>query len=142
MGLWLSQNRGGARKKRHPVCDSSVSSDSSDKTQKQIVKKNRRKKWQLKNSKCDNSNGNKCQKLKLWSNSKTQIVAQLKNLNCDKFQILKLWQNSNFDRTLTRIVTKLKLKLWPNSNFDPTQKLKLWDLKYSNCDNSNFDSTR
>ena len=42
------------------------------------------------------------QKLKLWPNSKTQIVTKLKktqivtklkNSNCDKTQKLKLWQN-------------------------------------------------
>jgi hypothetical protein len=52
----------------------------------------------LKNSNCD-----EIEKLKLWWNSKTEIVTKLK---------LKLLQNSK-----TQIVTKLK-----NSNCDKTQK--------------------
>ena len=55
------------------------------------------------------------QKLKLWQNSKAQIVT-----------ILKLWQNSNCDKT--HIVTSQK------PNFDKTQKPKLWQiLKYDKC---------
>ena len=46
-------------------------------------------------------NGNKTQKLKLWLNSKTEIVIT----NCDK----------------TEMVMKLK-----NSNWDNSQQLKLW----------------
>ena len=75
---------------------------------------------ELKNSNCD-----LIQKLKLWLNSKTQIVKKLKNsisdetqknLNGDKTQKLKWWQNSKI-----QMVTKLK-----NSNYDKTQKPKLW----------------
>ena len=61
------------------------------------------------------------QKLKLWQNSKTQIVREkkspkLENSNWDKTQKLELWQNSKI-----QIVTKLN-----NSNCDKTKK--------SNCD--------
>ena len=76
------------------------------------------------------------QELKLWPNSKTQLMSKLKknniftklkncdncdkikkkNSNCDQTQKLKLWQNSN-----TQIVTELK-----NSNFDKTLKFKSW----------------
>ena len=61
------------------------------------------------------SNDDKTPKLKLWLNSKTQIVTKLKKKSsCDYTQIvtkLKLWQNSNCDSTqivTTQIVTKLK----------------------------------
>ena len=50
---------------------------------------------QFKNLNCD-----KVQKLKLWYNSKTQIVIKL-NSNCDETK-----KNSNCDKT--------KLKLWSN----------------------------
>ena len=76
-------------------------------------------------------------KLKLWWNSKTQIVIKFKNSNaeklkhsnCDKTQKLKLWKNSQYEEKKlknstcdrTQIVTKLE-----NSNYDTTQKLKLW----------------
>ena len=68
--------------------------------------------WQLKKSNCErkknlNSSYDKTQ-LKIWQNSKTQIVT--------KKQKHKLRQNSK-----SRIVTKLK-----NSNCEQTQKLKLW----------------
>ena len=56
-----------------------------------------------KQSPCD-----KTQTFKLWWNTKTQIVTNLKNTNCEK--TLK-----------TQILTKLK-----NSNCDQTQKPKLW----------------
>ena len=82
--------------------------------------------WQLKNSICDTN-----RKLKLWQDSKTQIVTKLKmwqNSSCDKAQIetkLKLWQNYNYEKNYkcdkTKIVTKLI-----NSNYDKTPKLKLW----------------
>ena len=55
-----------------------------------------------------------CQ-LKLWQNSKTQIVTKLKNSNCDKIQKILWWQNSN-----TQIVTKLQR---PNCNITPKLKL-------------------
>ena len=77
----------------------------------------------------------KVKKLKLWQNyknsncDKTQIVTP-KNSNCDKTQQLKLWLNSK-----TQIVTKInrsqiELKLWKkklnNLKYDLIQKLKLW----------------
>ena len=68
------------------------------------------------------------QKLKLWWNSKTQIVIKLKNSNYDQTQKLKLWKNSK-----TKIV--IKLNFWQNSSCDKTQivtKLKLW--QNSLCD--------
>ena len=58
-------------------------------------------------TKLQNSNFYKTQKLKLWQNSKTQIVTKLK-----KFFL----QNSK-----TQILTKLK-----NSNSDKTKQIKLW----------------
>ena len=73
----------------------------------------------LKNSNCDEN-----QKIKLWLNSKTQIVMKLKNSKWDEHQ------NSNWDETQklelrrnskTQIVMKLK-----NSYCDEIQKLKLW----------------
>ena len=64
----------------------------------------------LKNSHCE-----KTQKLKLWQNSKTQIVATQK---------LNFWQNSK-----TQIVTKLKIKLWQCSKTQMVTK-----LKHSNSD--------
>ena len=39
----------------------------------------------------------KCDKLKMWPNSKTQIVTKQKKLNCDKTQKLKVWQNISYD---------------------------------------------
>ena len=98
-------------------------------------------------TKVKNSNCDKTWQLKLWQNSKNQIVTKLKISNCDNTQKLKLGKTSK-----TQIVTKLKnsnsdktqiLKLCQNSNCDKTQKLKLWQnsktqivtkLKISNCD--------
>ena len=57
------------------------------------------------------------QQLKLWHDSKTQIVTKLKNSNYDKTKKnSKLWLNSKI-----QIVTNLK-----NSNCDKTIKKKLW----------------
>ena len=73
------------------------------------------------------SNCDKTQKLKLWLNSKTQIVTKLKNSNCDNAQTLKLWQNSK-----TQKMTKLKNSNCDKSNkkkpknIDKAQKLKTW----------------
>ena len=39
--------------------------------------------------KLKNTNFDKTQQLKLWYNSKTQIVMKLKNANCDENQKLK-----------------------------------------------------
>ena len=70
--------------------------------------------------------------LKTWTwkfgrNSKTQIAMKLKNSNVDKIKKIRLWQNSK-----TQIVTKLeankktqKLKLWWNSKTQTVTKLKL-----------------
>ena len=46
------------------------------------------------------------QKLKLWQNSKTQIVTKLTNSNWDETQKLKLWQN------LTVIIVNNNLTHW------------------------------
>ena len=133
-------------------CDNSDSSDSSDRSdssdQKVVspktffTKKNifschnsffsqQKKPILTKNLNCDET-----QKLKLWWNSKTQILMKLKNSNCDETK-------------KTQIVMKLK-----KSNCDETQQLKLrWNsktqimmkLKNSNCDwtkNSNFDDNK
>ena len=78
-------------------------------------------------------------KLKLWwkkNKKKAQIVMNLKNLNGDKTQKLKLWQNSK-TQIVTKLKVKKKLKNWKcdkiqmvtkleNSNNDKTQKLKMW----------------
>ena len=64
----------------------------------------------------------KLKKLKLWQNSKTQIVTKLKNSNCDKTQIVK--KNSNCENT--QIMTQLK-----NSKCDKTQTMTM--LNNSNC---------
>ena len=76
------------------------------------------------------SNCDKTKNLKLWWNSKSQILMKPKNSNCDETQKLKLWWISN-----TQIVTKLKnsfcdenqivMKL-KNSNCDETPKVKFW----------------
>ena len=114
----------------------------------------------LKKKYCDltqNLNCDQIKKLKLWWNSKTQIVMKLKNSNCDKTQKLKLWRNLKpklWWISNTQIVMKLKnsncdeiqkLKMWWNSKTKmvTTQKLKLWQnsktqmmtkLKKSKCD--------
>ena len=78
-----------------------------------------------------------CDKTKTQNgkNSKTQIMTKLKNSNFDKTHKLKLWQNSKtqivkknykkksrFDKTKkTQIVTKIK-----NSNRHTTQKYLFW----------------
>ena len=54
----------------------------------------------LNGDKLENWNGDKTQQLKLWHNSKTQVVTKLKNSNFEKTQMvtkLKLWQNLNCD---------------------------------------------
>ena len=50
----------------------------------------------------------KPKKLKLWPNSKTQIMTKLKK-NCNKTIQLKLWQNSN-----SYCDKNPKIKLWQN----------------------------
>ena len=112
-------------------------------------------------------NCDKTQKLKLWENSKTQIVTKLKTeigtttkispknskfncdetekSNCDETQKLKLWSNSE-----TQIVIKfLKTKLWWNSKIlivMKLKKLKLWWKSKSQIvtkfKNWNFDKTQ
>ena len=66
-----------------------------------------------KNSNCDKtkkSNCDKTKKIKLWQNSKSQIVTKLKNSNYNKTQKLNLWQNS-----ITQITKKLeRIRLWQN----------------------------
>ena len=52
----------------------------------------------------------------------TQIVTKLKNPNCEKTHKLKFWHNSNYYKT-------------QNSNCDKTHKLNLWQ-------NSNYDTTQ
>ena len=62
--------------------------------------------------KLKNSFGDKTQKLKLWQNSKTQIVTKL-----------KLWQNPNCDQT--RVVRKKsKTQMWQNSDSDSSDQKK------------------
>ena len=54
-------------------------------------------------------------KIKLWKNSKTQVLTRIENSNYDKTWTLKLWQNSKnlkCDKTLN--VTKHTL--WQKSN--------------------------
>ena len=71
-------------------------------------------------------------KLKLWQNSRTQIVTKLKNWNWDQTQNFLICQNLK-----TQILTKLKKKIvtklktqsvtkLKNLNCDKTWKLKLW----------------
>ena len=64
----------------------------------------------LKNSKFDET-----QKLKLWWNSKIQIVMKLKKINCDELKTQMWWKSK------TSILMKLK-----KSNCDETEKLKVW----------------
>ena len=76
-------------------------------------------------------------KLKLWQNSKSQIVTKLKNSNCDNTQIVRekirysKCDNLNCDKTWELKLCQ-KLKLWQtvmklkNSNWDDIQKLRLW----------------
>ena len=71
-------------------------------------------------TKLKNLNFDKTQKLKLWQNSKSQIVTKLKNLNFDK---TRKPENSNCDTT--KIVTKLKkIKLGQNAKTQIVTKLK------------------
>ena len=79
--------------------------------------------------KLKNSNGDKTPKLKLWKNPETQIVTKQKKITCDLTQIvtkLKLGQNSNFDKTqiVIKLKTKKKIKLWQNSKTKFLTKLK------------------
>ena len=82
----------------------------------------------------------------------TQIVTKLKNWNWDQTQNLKMWQNSK-----SQIVTKLNSNCdkTQKSNCDKTQKVKLRQnlktkivtkLKNANCDkpkkNFNIDRTK
>ena len=59
----------------------------------------------------ENSNCDKTQKLKLWQNSKIQIVTKLKNSNYDnsKTQIVTKLKNQNSYNSETQIVSKLKI---------------------------------
>ena len=97
--------------------------------------------WLKQNSKCD-----KTQQIKLWQNSRTQIMSKtqiwtkLKDLNCDttKYQKLHVWENSKTETVTklkkTPIVTKPKLSVnsytqilrkLKTSNYNQTQELKL-----------------
>ena len=103
-------------------------------------------------TKLKNSNYDKTQILKLWANSKTQIVEKLSSASSDSsdssdkqipshFLVLKIVREKN---SKSKIVTKPK-----NSNFDKNQKHKLWqDLKtkiltklkkQKNCDKTQTD---
>ena len=80
--------------------------------------------------KLTNSNGEKTQKLKLYQNSKAQIVEKKhKTSNCDKTQIMK---NSNCEKkknSRTQNVTNLE-----NFNFDKNSKNSNSDItQISNC---------
>ena len=96
--------------------------------------------WQLKPS-----NWQETQKLKMWQNSKTQIVTKLKTSNCDKTQKIQFetkLKSTNCDKSQKlKLWQNKKLKLWQlkKSNCDKTQKLKLWQLKNSNSDTSTTD---
>ena len=72
-----------------------------------------------------NSNCDKTQTFKLWQNSKTQIVTELKKN--------KLWQN-----TKTQIVTKFKNSKWKEINSNCEREKKKTQiakkLKNSSCD--------
>ena len=78
----------------------------------------------LQNSKSDktkNSNTSIPQKLKMWQNTKSQIVTKLENSKCDFTQKLKLWQNS---KTLAMIKLKTQtLKKLRKLNPEKTQFL-------------------
>ena len=121
-------------------------------------------KWQLKNPKCDKTLKLKiCQtsNLRIWQNSKTHNVTQLKNskwdwtqqlteknLNetrpkhskCDQTQKLKMWQKLKTQNAIKFKISKCdksqKVTLVKNSKCDKTQKLEMWHLKNSKCDNS------
>ena len=79
------------------------------------------------------SNCDKSQHLKMWQNSKTQIMTKLKKPYCDKTQKHKLWQNS-----ATQIVTKLKTQIVTKQKrlSKKTWKIQLWTKlkKILNCD--------
>ena len=121
----------------------------------------------VKKSNCDETQNSNCDKtqLKLWWNSKTQIVIKLKNSNCDETKKLKWWQTlktKNGDKTKknsyceknpkTQIVTKLiltqvvtKFKWWKNFIYDITQIVIKLKICNSNCDqtkNSNCEKTQ
>ena len=97
------------------------------------------------------------QKLKLWPNSKTQILTKLKklkfggknqNLNCEKTKILtkleklNLWQNQILRKQKNQILTKLKksncdesfkkILFWQNSKTQNMTQLKLWQNSKTN----------
>ena len=75
-----------------------------------------------------NINCNKTPKVKLWQNSKTEIMTNLRNSNKKKIK------NIIRDKTQTQMVTKLKCQQNSSSNSnknqnlncDKTQKLKCW----------------
>ena len=103
-----------------------------------------------------NSSCGQNQKLKLWPNSKTQMVTKVKNSNRDKTLKKKLlWQkgktqikkksncditkkNSNFDITKkTQNVTVVIVKKQLDTSLKLCQNSKTWiatKLKNSNCD--------
>ena len=94
-------------------------------TQSQIVTKLKNSNF-VKNTICDETQI--VMKIKLWWNSKMQIVMKLKKTwiftkpkqsNCDKTQMtkLKIWQNSNCDKTQNLNDKTEKLKVWQNSKF-------------------------
>ena len=82
-------------------------------------------------------------KLKMWHNSKTQIVTKLKNSKCEQQQLKKL----NCVKTKKKSIcdkTK-KIKNWQNSaSLVVTKvkiKLKVWQISNSYWDQTQFDKT-
>ena len=106
--------------------------------------------------KTQNSNCDKTLKLKLWEeekiifwqNSKTQILAKIRNSDCYKTQKLKLWQNLktqiatkpknwNSNKLKTQAVIKIKTQIVKknlNSNCErkKLKKSKFWQHSGSN----------
>ena len=91
-------------------CDSSDSSDSGDG-------------WDRSDSSDNSDKKNSVTifpPLKLWQNSKTQMVTKPNNSNCDKTQKHKLWKKVK----KWKCDKPQKLKLWQNSTIQIVTKLK------------------
>ena len=88
-----------------------------------------------------NSNGDKTQKLKLWQNSKTQIVTNSKTQIGTELELGQNPKSKERKKLKTQNVTKFKLwqnsriKIWWNSKLSIVTK-----LKNSSCD-KNFRMT-
>ena len=68
----------------------------------------------------------KTKKQKLWQNSGTQIVSNLKNYDCDKTQKLKLWELKIQQNSKTQNMTSQKLKCDKTQNGTKLEILN-WD---------------